>query len=95
MTVLQVQSLPVLANQHRQISFSCFFGHLFRQARHRKTFRFVPVSHGSLTRLPPCRHSGDPRISYIEEGLPLTSRIRHDTERRRGESMMQLPCDVG
>jgi hypothetical protein len=25
MTVLQVPSLPVLANQHRQISFSCFF----------------------------------------------------------------------
>jgi hypothetical protein len=25
MTVLQVQSLPVLANQHRQTSFSSFF----------------------------------------------------------------------
>jgi hypothetical protein len=25
MTVLQVQSLPVLANQHRQISFLSFF----------------------------------------------------------------------
>jgi hypothetical protein len=59
MAVLQVQSLPVLANQHRQISFSSSFCHVLRPVRHRKSFSFGSVSDWSLTR----GHSRDPRRS--------------------------------
>jgi hypothetical protein len=56
MTVLQVQSLPVLANQHRQISFFVFFLSDFLDEMDvgRCKFSFYFVKAGEIGRLVIC-----------------------------------------